>query len=147
MTKVKRYHLTETGLVEGESLGRLSVVLAADFDAAVEHVARLVAERDALQQRLNAADERADTYLQILNAPPYYVDPGKHQTCDLDAYEWFRWNGEWRPINKHCLCDVLTKSGRLLFNQSPHDFNWDSEGEGDVVLAARHRGPMEGWGG
>lgn len=40
MSEVKRYHVTETGLVEGESLGRLSVVLAADFD-------RVTAERDA----------------------------------------------------------------------------------------------------
>lgn len=81
MTKVKRYHLTETGLVEGESLGRLSVVLAADYDAAVEQIAqleqlnvlgqetvtlglnttaRLVAERDALQLQLNQRDERID---------------------------------------------------------------------------------------
>lgn len=71
MTEVKRYHLTETGLVEGESLGRLSVVLAADFDTlqsrlddterqrraefdASQAAERLVAE---LQQRLTAADE------------------------------------------------------------------------------------------
>lgn len=109
---------------------------------------RVTAERDAAQASLTAADERADTYLQILNAPLYYLDSMKHQeNPDLDTYTWFRWNGEWRPINKHCLCDILTKSGRLLFNQSPHDFNWDSEGDGDVVLAARHRGPMEGWGG
>lgn len=40
MSEVKRYHVTETGLVEGESLGRLSVVLAADLD-------RVTAERDA----------------------------------------------------------------------------------------------------
>lgn len=50
MSEVKRYHVTETGLVEGESLGRLSVVLAADFD-------RVTAERDALQDRLNESDE------------------------------------------------------------------------------------------
>ncbi|MDB1108123.1 hypothetical protein [Pseudomonas extremaustralis] len=55
MSEVKRYHVTETGLVEGESLGRLSVVLAADFD-------RVTAERDAalgreaaLREELSAA--------------------------------------------------------------------------------------------
>ncbi|MBD9459156.1 hypothetical protein IB241_15850 [Pseudomonas sp. PDM05] len=88
MSEVKRYHVTETGLVEGESLGRLSVVMAADYDAAVEYIARLeqlnvlgqetvalglnttarlVAERDALQQRLTAADERADRLEALTN--------------------------------------------------------------------------------
>ena len=84
MTEVNRYHLTETGLVEGESLGRLSVVLAADFDAAVEHVARLVAERDALQQRLTAADERADLLEGLLaNA---YETAAKWVEKRCDAY-------------------------------------------------------------
>ena len=68
MTSVKRYHLTETGLVEGESLGRLSVVLAADFD-------RVTAERDALQQRLTAADERADLLNDLLlRTIAYYTE-------------------------------------------------------------------------
>lgn len=95
---VKRYHVTEAGLVEGQALGRINVVLGADYDAAVEHIRelellagqearstalatdaglRVVAERDDLaarleqardrknsivdlQQRLTAADERAD---------------------------------------------------------------------------------------
>ncbi|QCG66577.1 hypothetical protein [Pseudomonas veronii] len=92
MSEVKRYHVTETGLVEGESLGRLSVVLAADFD-------RVTAERDAalaelgryqslfnqaqkaidrlnelhrkrmaeIGRRLTAADERADVLEGLLN--------------------------------------------------------------------------------
>lgn len=53
MSDVKRYHVTEAGLVEGQALGRINVVLVADHD-------RVTAERDALQQRLTAADERAD---------------------------------------------------------------------------------------
>lgn len=53
MSEVQRYYVGKYGLVEGESLGRLSVVLGADFD-------RVTAERDALQQRLTAADERVD---------------------------------------------------------------------------------------
>lgn len=61
MNKVKYYHVTETGLVEGTSLGRLAVVLSADFD-------RLTAERDALQLRLNTADQRADDLEQLLSA-------------------------------------------------------------------------------
>ena len=51
MSEVKRYHVTEAGLVEGQALGRINVVLGADHD-------RVTAERDALQQRLTAADER-----------------------------------------------------------------------------------------
>ena len=53
MSEVQRYYVGEYGLVEGEALGRLSVVLATDFD-------RVTAERDALQALLTAADERAD---------------------------------------------------------------------------------------
>lgn len=53
MSDVQRYFLGKYGLVEGEALGRLSVVLASDFD-------RVTAERDALQDRLNAADEFID---------------------------------------------------------------------------------------
>lgn len=40
MSEVKRYYVGKYGLVEGEALGRLSVVLAADFD-------RVTDERDA----------------------------------------------------------------------------------------------------
>lgn len=53
MTEVKRYHVFDTGLVEGVSLGRITVVLVADFK-------RVQDERDALQQLLNAADQRID---------------------------------------------------------------------------------------
>lgn len=70
---VKRYHVTETGLVEGAALGRINVVLAADYDVAVavgtafgNTLERVVAERDALQQLLTAADERADAMEGLL---------------------------------------------------------------------------------
>lgn len=53
MSEVKYYHLSDTGLTEGKALGRLTVVLAADHD-------RITAERDALQLRLNVADQRND---------------------------------------------------------------------------------------
>lgn len=80
MTEAKRYHLTETGLVEGESLGRLSVVLSSDFDTLqsrldnterqrrAEFDAGQAAERLAaeLQQRLTAADERVDVLEGLL---------------------------------------------------------------------------------
>ena len=53
MSEVQRYYVGKYGLVEGESLGRLGVVLGADHD-------RVTAERDALQALLTAADERVD---------------------------------------------------------------------------------------
>lgn len=54
MREVKYYHVTLGGLVEGESLGRTTVVLVADFDA--EHDLRLAAERavDDLNAHLTA---------------------------------------------------------------------------------------------
>ncbi|NMZ78444.1 hypothetical protein [Pseudomonas mandelii] len=53
MNDVKRYHVGDTGLVEGVALGRITVVLVADFE-------RVTAERDALQLRLTTADQRVD---------------------------------------------------------------------------------------
>ncbi|WP_257605327.1 DUF4406 domain-containing protein [Pseudomonas sp. UMAB-40] len=61
MSEVKRYHVGDTGLVEGTALGRPSVVLAADFD-------RVTAERDALQLRLTVADQRNDDLDGLLRA-------------------------------------------------------------------------------
>lgn len=75
VSEVKRYHVTETGLVEGESLGRLSVVLAADFD-------RVTAERDALQALLTAADERADVLEGLVGE---VLDAIGREPLDLDA--------------------------------------------------------------
>ncbi|NVZ61223.1 hypothetical protein HX867_03935 [Pseudomonas gingeri] len=60
MNEVKRYHLFTGELAEGcGGLGRINVVLCADHD-------RVTAERDALQQRLTAADERADVLEGLL---------------------------------------------------------------------------------
>lgn len=73
MESVKRYHVTETGLVEGQALGRINVVLGADFD-------RITAERDALQQRLTTADQRIDE-LEAAPVPPQ----GDAQPVDWDS--------------------------------------------------------------
>ncbi|QXZ11706.1 hypothetical protein KVQ82_16580 [Pseudomonas sp. AO-1] len=67
MSEVKRYHVGDKGLVEGVSLGRISVVLGADYDTAISvgtalgsSLGRVVAERDALQLLLNERDEQLD---------------------------------------------------------------------------------------
>lgn len=54
MSEVQRYYVGKYGLVEGEALGRINVVLGADHD-------RVTAERNALQLSLTAADEKNDT--------------------------------------------------------------------------------------
>lgn len=101
MSEVKRYHVTETGLVEGESLGRLSVVLSSDFDTlqsrlddterqrraefdAGQAAERLVAE---LQQRLTAADELADTMEGLLRLARGAIGENKWTllTKDIDT--------------------------------------------------------------
>lgn len=53
MNEVQRWYVGDAGIVAGAALGRLSVVLAADFD-------RVTAERDALQGRLTVQDQRND---------------------------------------------------------------------------------------
>ncbi|NMX61505.1 hypothetical protein [Pseudomonas sp. WS 5079] len=67
MSEVKRYHVTDAGLVEGQALGRINVVLGPDYDSAVQCFLTaaegcVAAERRkrALQALLTAADERVD---------------------------------------------------------------------------------------
>lgn len=67
-TDVKRYHLADNALVEGEALGRITVVLGADHD-------RITAERDALQKRVTAADEALRK--------------------DAERYRWLRATEDW----------------------------------------------------
>lgn len=78
MSEVQRYYVGKYGLVEGESLGRLSVVLGADFD-------RVTAERDALQQRLTAADERNDNRDSEIFAQ---VQSALHRSFSLGQIYW-----------------------------------------------------------
>lgn len=73
MSEVKRYHVTDAGLVEGQALGRINVVLGPDYDSAVQCFLTaaegcVAAERRerALQTLLTAADERADTATSLI---------------------------------------------------------------------------------
>lgn len=63
---VKRYYIGKYGLVEGEALGRISVVLGADHD-------RVTAERDQLQADLTERDERIDQLEQQPRVPQGYA--------------------------------------------------------------------------
>lgn len=75
MSEAKSYHVTEAGLVEGEALGRINVVLRADFDNAtrlfLDAAERCVASErreKELQQRLTAADQEIDDLRAELKA-------------------------------------------------------------------------------
>lgn len=73
----------------------------------------------------------AKEMMEIAKAQDYFPFP-----MDSSVDKWFIWNwSEWkaRPINKYHLCDVLLSDGRLLFDQSPYNFDWP----GDQVFAAR----------
>ena len=89
MSEVQRYYVGKYGLVEGESMGRLSVVLVADFD-------RVTAERDALQALLTAADERADVLEGLLRNASAWI---KRNSCHgTDAIElWERIDAALKP--------------------------------------------------
>ncbi|WP_339479136.1 hypothetical protein [Pseudomonas sp. RL_5y_Pfl2_73] len=67
MESVKRYYVGKYGLVEGAALGRLSVVLAADFN-------RVSAENLALQQRLTVQDQRVDELRELLDSALFRLE-------------------------------------------------------------------------
>ncbi|WP_314383217.1 hypothetical protein [Pseudomonas brenneri] len=89
MSEVKRYHVTEAGLVEGQALGRINVVLGPDYDSAVQCFLTAAegcvsAERRerALQALLTAADERADVLEGLVGE---VLDAVGREPLDLDA--------------------------------------------------------------
>ena len=83
MSEVQRYYVGKYGLVEGEALGRLSVVLAADFDNAnrlfLDAAERCIASErreKELQALLTAADERANVMETALAGMLFAFDDG-----------------------------------------------------------------------
>lgn len=103
MSEVKRYHVTEAGLVEGQALGRINVVLGPDYDSAVQCFLTAAegcvsAERRerALQALLTAADERADVLEGLLRNASAWI---KRNSCHgTDAIElWERIDAALKP--------------------------------------------------
>ncbi|WP_034127845.1 hypothetical protein [Pseudomonas fluorescens] len=105
MSEVKSYHVTEAGLVEGEALGRINVVLRADFDSvtrlfldAAERAVASERREKELQRRLTEADEREgqraaltnDDLIAIArNAALNSVDRYNYMPClPEEAYAW-----------------------------------------------------------
>lgn len=69
---------------------------------------------------------------------PDYLGPDQLDGSDplnhANPYEWFRWNGKFRPIAKYEICDVVLRSGEVLSAIDPHEVEWDDGG----VVAARY---------
>lgn len=77
---------------------------------------------------------RSEVLFAALLAPLYQPSPDDPMSTS-NCWEWFRWNGECRPINKNYVCDVVLRDGRVLLGQSPYDFDWS---EGGQVVAAKY---------
>ncbi|MCF5061316.1 hypothetical protein GIW54_31215 [Pseudomonas proteolytica] len=60
MSEVQRYYVGKYGLVEGQALGRLSVVLAADFDRVTARRDAALAELGRYQSLFNQAQKAID---------------------------------------------------------------------------------------
>ncbi|MDF2792279.1 MAG: hypothetical protein K0S85_32 [Pseudomonas orientalis] len=118
MSEVKRYHLSGGPLVEGEALGRLNVVLAADFD-------RVQAENRALQERLTVQDQRVDDLRSVFKdlisavrsinrSPQYEVRVvGDDEPQYRQRKEWVDWILE--------LCDEATTAFNPTTEVVSHD--------------------------
>ena len=68
MSEVKRYYVGKYGLVEGEALGRLGVVLASDYDAAVAHIRELEKINKAERGTVDLALETVKSQLGATDA-------------------------------------------------------------------------------
>jgi hypothetical protein len=55
MESVKKYHVGDSGLVEGEALGRITVVLGADYDAAVMRIGSMACANRQMDEELEIA--------------------------------------------------------------------------------------------
>jgi len=97
MDRVKRYHVGDAGLVEGEALGRITVYLAADFN-------RVQAENKALQLLLDERDGKLDALAEpvppaggeVVVLPKRRVPPSLGP--DFYARGWNAACDAWEPI-------------------------------------------------
>jgi len=108
--------------------------LEIELQSANERIERMKSNLDrSSTAAARIADKMASMFAEVALAPDYLL-PGAVLT-EVDTSKWFRWNGERTPINKYYLCDVVLKDGRVLFDQSPRDFDWSQAGG---VFAARY---------
>ncbi|QAY85358.1 hypothetical protein [Pseudomonas arsenicoxydans] len=68
MSEVKYYHVTESGLVEGTSMGRLTVVLASDYDATARRIGNMVCAKRQMDEELEIARDDLVIFKSSLSA-------------------------------------------------------------------------------
>ena len=68
MDEVKYYHVTESGLVEGTALGRLTVVLASNYDAAAKRIGNMVCAKRQMDEDLEIARDDLVIFKSSLSA-------------------------------------------------------------------------------
>lgn len=140
MSEVKRYHVTDAGLVEGQALGRINVVLGPDHDRVTVNAARLRAElecsrgdfaqleriSEALQQRLTAADERNDNrdseiFAQVQSALRRSFSLGQiyWQQADSDSTCQQNKSDQTMEVQEQHILNVLKSLGASLNPAEP----------------------------
>jgi len=133
MESVKRYFWVSDGMAEGGK-ARDSYVSGADFD-------RVTAERDSLQLRLNAADQRIDELTQRKAEP---VEWGAPETVRQLIQQLETLDQELRPLSMlRVPGDVFedgkerTRAVHLSFSHERVDGQWLApfSGDGEKVLA------------
>lgn len=68
MNEVKRYHVGDSGLVEGESLGRINVVLGSDYDHLTCKVGNMVCAKRQMDEELEIARDDLVIFKGALSA-------------------------------------------------------------------------------
>ncbi|VVO63915.1 hypothetical protein PS870_00930 [Pseudomonas fluorescens] len=115
MSEVKYYHVSDTGLAEGASIGRITVVLAADFDNATRLFLD-AAERCIAAERREAElrEELADAKAEIAALSKNVIDM-THEDFDATLNNLRRMGASIDGDNayKRDLCDSIV--GSLAF--------------------------------
>jgi multidrug efflux pump subunit AcrA (membrane-fusion protein) len=110
MSQVKYYHVSDTGLAEGVSLGRITVVLGADYDAAQSELAALreelatakrnehnseVAYKAAIEKQEELRAELADSEEELDTVIHHNIDlqqrlaDAERRNAELQVYDNF----------------------------------------------------------
>lgn len=145
MSEVKRYHVTETGLVEGESLGRLSVVLAADFDRVTAGRDAALAELGRYQSLFNQAQKAIDRLNELHRKR--MAEIGRSLTAADEREDRLESGVKWEAERNALLLASLTEAEDMLSVTSLEAGQRIDVLEGLLreVVALDPRGEFMGW--